>query len=93
MTVDRIPDGYSACAGRTGGSWYIGVLSIENRDAAFYELPGDVSFEERAAFGRKWWTECHGAPLRIVLYTPGGDGMKREVLSEAALADTPACPP
>ena len=92
MTVDRIPDGYSACAGRTKDSWYIGVLLIENRDAPFYDLPGDVSFEQRAAFGRKWWTECHGVPLQIVLFTRSGDGMKREVLSEAALADTPACP-
>lgn len=93
MGEHRIQDGYAACAGCTSGSWYGGVLTIEDRDEAFLAIPeGASSFEDRAAQCRTWWDAVRGLPRRVVLVTPGADEPNRTVVGEAGYIEGPVCP-
>ncbi len=89
---ESILNGFSACIGVCDAGWYGGALVLDGRDKEFVKVPGELSYEQRAAHARRW-SELTCNPRReIALVLPDGDGMVSRCIASAERLEGPAAP-
>lgn len=87
-----IKNGYSACAGVCASGWYGGALVLDGRDKEFVKIPGELSYEQRAAYARRWSELTINPSREILLVLPEGDGMMTRCIASAERLEGPVAP-
>lgn len=85
-------NGYSACMGRSDAGWYGGALVLDGRDKEFIKVPDGLSYEQRAAYARRWWELTIHPSREISLILPEGDGFASRCIASAERLEGPVAP-
>ena len=78
--------------GRNQHGWFGGALVLKGRDKEFLKVPKGLSFDQRAAYARRWSELTVNPSREIVLILPSDDGLSTRCIASSERLEGPIAP-